>query len=167
MRELDKNKRMYYDGTGKFPAGTASASRGNCEIVKWKEPDEQWGFRTEFRMDDGKYISMPHADAVQFLSSPVADYLGMVREFHERFNLCINENPTLIDNGPAFWHLCFVGEKFKEYGAAVANDDLAGIANTLAELLYAVFGSVVAYGLPMDEIFLGLHESKMEGHHAD
>ena len=52
-------------------------------------------------------------------------------------------------------------EELKELLDAMSREDLVGIADGLADLLYVVFGTAVAYGIPMDEVFAEVHRSNM------
>jgi len=52
-------------------------------------------------------------------------------------------------------------EEMIELQDAEADDDLAGIADALADLVYFAIGTAVAYGIPFDEVFSEVHRSNM------
>jgi predicted HAD superfamily Cof-like phosphohydrolase len=52
-------------------------------------------------------------------------------------------------------------EELQELLDAMHSEDAVAIADGLADLLYVVFGTAVAYGIPMDEVFVEVHRSNM------
>lgn len=51
--------------------------------------------------------------------------------------------------------------KSDELVQSIANDDLVGIADGLADVLYAVIGTAVAYGIDIQEVFDEVHRSNL------
>jgi predicted HAD superfamily Cof-like phosphohydrolase len=97
------------------------------------------------------------------------DYLGMVREFHETFNIPVSKYPDYIGRHEFARRLRLITEELSEYCLAVSADDFIGIADSLGDLLYVVFGTCLEHGLPMDKVFRQIHESNMTkvGGHKD
>ena len=89
------------------------------------------------------------------------DYLGKVRKFHETFNCLKNSYPCLLSDRYALWRLRLIQEELAELTKAMADGNLIEIADALADLHFVTFGTDVAYGLPMDEIFEQVCESNM------
>lgn len=54
-----------------------------------------------------------------------------------------------------------IGEEFDELVNAMADGDLEGIADGCADLLYVVFGTALAFGIPIDAVFAEVHRSNM------
>jgi predicted HAD superfamily Cof-like phosphohydrolase len=52
-------------------------------------------------------------------------------------------------------------EELRELLEAMRAEDVTEIADGLADLLYVVFGTAVAYGIPMDGVFAEVHRSNM------
>lgn len=117
------------------------------------EEDEYWqcgckDCREHIRRD----ILMSH--------SPV-DYLGMVRDFHIKYNHFTSISPRNHETVP--YEICLlrtklINEEAEEFEDAVTT---VNIADAIADLLYVVFGAALAYGIPIEEIFVEVHRSNM------
>lgn len=89
------------------------------------------------------------------------DYVEMLREFHSKYGHFISNRPQRHDTIPdrvMVLRLRLIHEELKEFEEA---EDRVDIADALADLLYAVFGTCVSYGIPIDEIFAEVHRSNM------
>jgi predicted HAD superfamily Cof-like phosphohydrolase len=94
--------------------------------------------------------------------APGVDYLGAVREFHHAFGVPAPEHSTgHVDEELRRSREALMTEELKELLDAMGREDLVAIADGLADLLYVVFGTAVAYGIPMDEVFAEVHRSNM------
>jgi predicted HAD superfamily Cof-like phosphohydrolase len=90
------------------------------------------------------------------------DYFGCVREFHEAFDVPASEMPTAhVDHALRTSRQALMEEELRELHRAMDSEDLVGVADGLADLLYVVFGTAVAYGIPIDEVFAEVHVSNM------
>lgn len=89
------------------------------------------------------------------------DYLSMVKEFHKTFHCYYNEIPILAPSDKSLGRIRLILEELSELSEAMDNNNLVEIADSIADLLYVVFGTALAYGLPMDKIFQQVHESNM------
>lgn len=92
------------------------------------------------------------------------DYVGMLTEFHEKYQHHINSMPTSVVNKDIKkLRLKLIEEEFAEVEEALEEKHLVKLADGLADLLYVVFGTAVSYGLGpiMDEIFAEVHRSNM------
>lgn len=86
------------------------------------------------------------------------DYLGMVKEFHEKYNHHIgkfNEHPPVYVQA---LRVNLIEEEAREFADAYNKID---IADAIADLLYVTFGAALAYGIPIEEIFTEVHRSNM------
>jgi predicted HAD superfamily Cof-like phosphohydrolase len=93
---------------------------------------------------------------------PSVDYLGCVRQFHVAFSVPAPDVPTKhLEPELLRSRQALMEEELDELLRAMRSGDLVAIADGLADLLYVVFGTAVAYGLPMDGIFAEVHESNM------
>lgn len=86
------------------------------------------------------------------------DYLGMVKEFHEKYGHHIGK---LEDWPPA--HIMALRNKLIEEEAQEYMDayDKIDIADAIADLLYVTFGAALTYGIPIEEVFAEVHRSNM------
>jgi ADP-ribose pyrophosphatase YjhB (NUDIX family)/predicted HAD superfamily Cof-like phosphohydrolase len=80
----------------------------------------------------------------------------MVREFHRAFDgpVAAVANPR-----PAEWEnrISFLQEEFDEYVEAARAGDLAAVA----DMVYIIHGTALAYGIPLDEVLAEVHQSNM------
>jgi predicted HAD superfamily Cof-like phosphohydrolase len=84
----------------------------------------------------------------------------MVRQFHLAFGLPAREEASAkIPEGKLRYELMF--EELTEYCVAVASGDIIEIADALADLLYVVYGTAIAHGIPIDAVFEEVHRSNM------
>lgn len=85
----------------------------------------------------------------------------MVHEFHERFGLPRNARPTIP--GPQVHRLrtLLIEEELAEFRNAGESQDVVGVADALADLLYVVYGAAVEYGIDLEAVFAEIHRSNM------
>lgn len=151
--------KLYYDGSGKFPMGTISGKHGNCSITRWKEQRDD-GVWTEIQFDDGKFLTMQHDQIMQFLSNPVVDYAGCLREFHEKFDVPVRNEPFIPDAKDCLRRLTLMMSELGEFGDAIREKDLLKILDAAVDTLVVVFGTCIEFGLPIDEAFLMVHQEE-------
>lgn len=84
-----------------------------------------------------------------------------VKEFHEKFGLHVEENPTLPNEQTRELRKKLLREEVDEYLEAEDNDDLTEMCRELSDVLYIVYGTAVSYGLPIDAMFREIHQSNM------
>jgi predicted HAD superfamily Cof-like phosphohydrolase len=89
--------------------------------------------------------------------------LKQVIEFHEKYNVHLKDNPTLIDAEESLKRYKFMREEVEEYLEGTENKDLPNIAKELCDVLYVTYGTIVAHGLQdiIGEIFDEVHRSNM------
>lgn len=74
------------------------------------------------------------------------------------------ESPRLVEDVVADLRKLLIEEEWNgkdELRASIDAGDLVGIADGLGDLLYVVFGTAVAYGINIQEIFDLIHENNM------
>lgn len=81
-----------------------------------------------------------------------------VAEFHRALGLPIGTSPA-ISRGELRSNL--INEESLEFAACVAEGDIVGAADAIADLLYVVFGSAVEFGIDIAPIFDEVHRSNM------
>lgn len=86
---------------------------------------------------------------------------SLVREFHEAFDLVINEVPT--DPGPEVADIRsrLVAEEAGEVVDALGTGRLDEIAHELADLVYVAYGTAISYGIDLDAVFAEVHRANM------
>ncbi len=89
--------------------------------------------------------------------------LKLVEEFHRKFRTPVLKKPSLISRDRAEFRFKLMKEEVDEYLKGVESDNLENIAKELADVLYAVYGTILEHGLQdkMEEIFLENHHSQM------
>jgi len=89
--------------------------------------------------------------------------LTMVTDFHQKFKQPdVPISATVLASLSAFWYSLISGE-VDEYKRACKSDDIPGVAKELADVLYAVYGTILEHGLcnKMDAVFAEVHRSNM------
>lgn len=90
--------------------------------------------------------------------------LQLVEEFHRKFKAPVLKKPSLISEKRAGFRFKLMKEEVGEYLMdGVKSKKIENIAKELADILYAVYGTILEHGLQdkMEEIFLENHRSQM------
>lgn len=86
----------------------------------------------------------------------------MVREFHRTFEIDELDKPGIPSERIRDLRISLLDEEYlKELRPSLLEGDLLGIADGLADLLYVVYGTALAYGLDLEPIFQEVHRSNM------
>lgn len=71
-------------------------------------------------------------------------------------------NPAeFLEHGPNRYVGLLIQNKSDELVASMLRGDLVGIADGLADVLYVVFGTAIAYGIDIQEVFDEVHRSNL------
>ncbi len=89
------------------------------------------------------------------------DWVEALEEFHGKFGLCRSETPDIADCPTESLRVRLMISELSELVAAMANEDLVGIADGIVDLLYIVIGTGIAYGIPMKKVFDQIHANNM------
>jgi predicted HAD superfamily Cof-like phosphohydrolase len=89
--------------------------------------------------------------------------LNLVKEFHTKFKALISTKPSLIPKDRSDLRFNLMKEEVKEYKKEVENNNIEEISKELADILYAVYGTILEHGLQdkIEEIFEEVHKSNM------
>lgn len=89
--------------------------------------------------------------------------LELVKQFHRKFRAPVLEKPSLIPPDRSSLRHTLMKDEVAEYSEGVQKEDLENIAKELADILYAVYGTILEHGLQdkMEEIFEEVHRSNM------
>lgn len=97
----------------------------------------------------------------------MTDEQSMVEEFHRKFEILVQERPTIPNGSTTELRVRLIQEEFDELKEALAREDLAAVAKEMADLLYVVYGTAVSCGIDMEPVFREVHRSnlsKVGGH---
>jgi predicted HAD superfamily Cof-like phosphohydrolase len=93
------------------------------------------------------------------------DAMEKVREFHKKakFPHFYEISKESLDNREKRKDLRMelIKEETKEYLEAEEQNDMIGIADSLADLIYVICGAALEYGIPLDEVFEEVQRSNM------
>lgn len=109
------------------------------------------------------------ADLEAKLTIKVVDYEQMVLEFMEKHgqhrgaSIRATEAGVSSDIPPevVVLRLRLMMEELGELSSAMHQNDLVLISDGLADLLYVVVGTAIAYGIPINDVFREVHRSNM------
>jgi predicted HAD superfamily Cof-like phosphohydrolase len=90
--------------------------------------------------------------------------LELVKEFHRKFKAPVSNKPSLISKERSKFRFDLMLEEVKEYQSdGVESGKIENVAKELADILYAVYGTILEHGLQdrMEEIFEENHRSQM------
>ncbi len=87
----------------------------------------------------------------------------MVRRFHEKFQVPILDRASLIPADRFGLRHKLMADEVKEYLDGCVAGDLPNIALELADVLFAVYGTILEHGLQdkMPAVFRAVYESNM------
>lgn len=87
-----------------------------------------------------------------------------VQAFHEAFGHTVNEQPRIPSIDDIKLRILLMQEELLgkgELAESMENQDLIGVADGLADLLYVTIGTAVVFGIDIEPIFDEVHRSNM------
>lgn len=89
--------------------------------------------------------------------------LNQVRHFQETFKQGVNESPTLIPIVEGDLRYDLMKEENEEYLMAISDNDLVEVADSLADQLFVLLGTINAHGMQhiIEKIFDEVYNSNM------
>ncbi len=89
--------------------------------------------------------------------------LELVQEFHDKFKVLVSEKPSFISPKRYENRYRLMKEEVEEYLVSVKKSDMQNLAKELADILYAVYGTILEHGLQekIGEVFEEVHKSNM------
>jgi len=91
----------------------------------------------------------------------MTDEQSMVEEFHRKFDILANRQPTVPNGSTKELRVRLIREEFDELKEAMTGENLSAVAKELADLLYVVYGTAVSYGIDMEPVFREVHRSNL------
>jgi len=91
------------------------------------------------------------------------EQIKLVRDFHEKFGIEKSDTPALVDDAMAERRYRFMREEMDEYLEGAKAGDLPNVAKELSDILFTVYGTIVAHGLEdtIEEVFAEVARSNM------
>jgi len=89
--------------------------------------------------------------------------LKLTKEFHEKFDIYLQDTPGIIPDEVKQLRINLMQEELKEVINAMNDEPLENIAKELADLVCAIYGTVLSYGMAdqWDDIFGEMTRSNM------
>lgn len=85
-----------------------------------------------------------------------------VRQFHYKVLGIQDTKPTFQLPVAFTQRVAFMEEEIEELGQAYCDNDLVGVADALADLVYVAVGTAHMMGIPFDEVFKAVHAANMQ-----
>lgn len=94
-------------------------------------------------------------------------WIESVREFHSKFEVDYCPYPLIPHQNRGELRKSLINEEAAELSKAIDEEDLVGIADGIADLIYVAIGTAHEYGLGeiLDDIFREVHRSNMSKLH--
>lgn len=84
-----------------------------------------------------------------------------VQEFHEKYGCLVAYKPTMPEAKVLLLRARLIVEEAAEFMAAASNEDMEGMCDALADLLYVTYGTAVVMGVDMEPISAEVQRSNM------
>lgn len=125
-------------------------------------PDERIGESTAEEIAYGRSLGKPvrywEPDGQR---SPI-DPVQALEESHRAQRLLSSDSPTLdVPDEVKSLRCALIEEEAREFRDALEADDIVGVADAIADLLYVVYGAARTFGIPVREVFAEVHRSNM------
>lgn len=88
-------------------------------------------------------------------------YYNAVQQFHSKVLGIEDTLPTFVLPVEFSQRIDFMEEEIEELGQAYINEDLVGVADALADLVYVAVGTAHMMGIPFDQVFKVVHAANM------
>jgi predicted HAD superfamily Cof-like phosphohydrolase len=87
--------------------------------------------------------------------------MSCVKEFYEKFDQPSQDRPIFVKLERRKFRMKLLEDAYHDYRYAERGNDLTKVSVALADMLYAIGGTALEYGLPLDKIFLEVHKSNL------
>ncbi len=118
------------------------------------------------------------ADEIDMYTEPIVvtypndnavDYLGLVHDFHQKYNHYISDKPSIPSQEIVELRDHLIEEEMEETLTVLrdlmnfdVNDEaLIELADGIADSLVVLFGTALSFGIPIGEVFKEIHRSNM------
>jgi predicted HAD superfamily Cof-like phosphohydrolase len=124
-------------------------------------PEFNYTFSGRLKGDPASYPFAMNEDV------PYQSHLDLVRAFHEAFGVPCAPVPSIPPHDVEVLRRKLIREEHEEWRDASHEQNIVQIADALADMLYVIHGTALAYGIPLDEVFAEVHRSNMTKLGAD
>lgn len=76
-----------------------------------------------------------------------------VKAWHEAFGATVNDSPVLPTADDKRLRLSLMWEEMGEVERAMNDQDIVGIADGIADLIWVALGTAITYGIPIDKVW--------------
>lgn len=91
-----------------------------------------------------------------------SEAMSSVGRFHQAFGLPRSSRPTAdIPAELANLRVDLLVEEVEEFASATTAQDIVGIADALADIVYVAYGAALTYGIDLDAVLREVHRSNM------
>ena len=91
-----------------------------------------------------------------------------VEQFHRSFSLPMRTTPSMdVGADQSALRLALIEEEVAELRSAAAAEDLVGVADALADIVYVAYGTALVHGIDLDAVLDEVHASNMTKLGAD
>jgi len=91
----------------------------------------------------------------------MSSYFEDVSEFHVKILRQEQPPPQLVDGMNLLNRVRFLEEEIMELQTAHQMEDLVGVADALADLVYVALGTAYQMGIPFDAVWAAVHKANM------
>ena len=84
-----------------------------------------------------------------------------VCEFQQGLNKPKPSTPKFPDQKIRDLHHRLLSEEYTELLEAESNNDLVNVSEEIADMIYILCGMACKYGIPLDDVFNGIHDANM------
>lgn len=84
-----------------------------------------------------------------------------VQKFHEKYGCLTRYHPKMPDAKVLLLRARLIVEEAAEFMSAASNEDMVGMCDALADLLYVTYGTAVVMGVDMEPISAEVQRSNM------
>lgn len=89
------------------------------------------------------------------------DMVEDVLAFHRKFACYVGDCPHLPQRSIVDLRLRLIREEYRELLKAIRLGDLAGIADAIADLVYVIIGTAIAFGIDIRPIWQAVQQANM------
>lgn len=89
------------------------------------------------------------------------DPFVQVGAFHARFGVPQPRAPSVPDARVRALRVALIREELDELAEATSREDVVGVADALADLLYVTYGAAIAWGIDIRPVFTEVHATNM------
>lgn len=84
-----------------------------------------------------------------------------VRDFHRKVKAHVGYEPTIPNQETKELRVRLLFEEMEELAQAIVDDDLVGVADGCADLIYSAIGTLVSYGIDLQPVWNEVHRTNM------